>query len=86
MPLLGLIDWIIIALIGLIVWAGIITLFLAWLGELFQFKKNVGYRDSTHFYEANGEFKIIEAPHICSDVRFDRRLKRKWYHEIIFDL
>jgi len=89
MPLLGLIDWIIIALAFLVVEFTFICLFLFLLSSLFAFRPKEYWRPSTHYINDREEplehmkHKFIEAPRNYFMVKFEREEKMKWYNKLI---
>jgi hypothetical protein len=93
MPLLGLLDWIVIALLALVIEAGIICFCLAMLHEWISFKPEIYWRPSTHIVldlpEEEWEcrkHRYVEAPRNYNEAVYNRGQKLKWYHQIIFDL
>jgi hypothetical protein len=83
MPFLGLIDWIVISLFGLVIGFGLVCLGLMILHESVSFKPKTNYRPSTHFVDETGQHCYIEAPRIYDEHCWMREQNRKWYHRLV---
>ncbi|GAB3973792.1 hypothetical protein GCM10028806_28400 [Spirosoma terrae] len=85
MTLFGLIDWIVISLIGLAICFVVVCLMLMLLYDLFSFKPPISYRPSTRFEDKEGNVHIVEAPNLFNRYCYERGLKTKWYIRFIVD-
>lgn len=86
MTLFGLIDWIIISLIGLAISFIVVCLMLMTLHGLFMFKPKVHYRPSTKFDDKEGNVRIVEAPNLYYQNYYRRMNRLKWYHQLIITM